>query len=59
MRTALADLGLTHLFVLYPGTAVYRMDERITAWPIGELTSLPAALGARRPERAVRSPKRT
>lgn len=30
MRIALADLGLHHLYVVYPGSKTYPLDERIT-----------------------------
>ena len=33
MRVALADLGLDHLWVLYPGDRTYPLDDRITVLP--------------------------
>lgn len=36
MRTALEDLGLERLFVVYPGLHRYDLDERITAVPVRE-----------------------
>jgi len=34
MKIALSDLKLEHLWVIYPGKAVYPMEEQITAWPL-------------------------
>lgn len=39
MRTAIADLRLDHLAVLYPGTRRYSLDEKITVAPLSELAS--------------------
>lgn len=36
MRTAIADLGLDRLFVVYPGRLRYDLDEHITAIPVRE-----------------------
>ncbi len=44
MRSASTELDLEHLWVVYPGKARYRLDERITALPLPEV---PAVLGAR------------
>jgi len=38
MHTALQDLGLDHLWVVYPGTESYRLADRLTVIPI---TSVP------------------
>jgi hypothetical protein len=43
MRTAIADLGLDKIWVLYPGSHIYPMDETISACPlerIGEIQEL-------------------
>ena len=40
MHTAITDLGLEHLWVIYPGTVRYRLREKITALPIFDITSL-------------------
>ena len=40
MRTALADLRLNHLWVLYPGEESYPIDERITALPVTQVPEL-------------------
>jgi hypothetical protein len=37
MHTALRDLGLEHLWVLYPGRDRYPLHERITALPLPQL----------------------
>lgn len=42
MHSASTELDLEHLWVVYPGKARYRLDERITALP---LTEVPAVLG--------------
>lgn len=41
MRVALADLGLTHLWIIYPGNAAYDLDERLSVLPLGEIRYLP------------------
>ncbi len=40
MRTALRDLALQHLWVVYPGDETYTLDERITALPIGKVPGI-------------------
>ena len=37
MRTAKAELGLDHLWVIHPGAHGYPMDEGMTALPLGNL----------------------
>jgi hypothetical protein len=54
MRTALEDLALDHLWVVYPGEHRYPIDERISAWPIQDVAALPEALGASRRRRPTR-----
>ena len=44
MRTALSDLGLEHLWIVYPGPHRYPVDEQISAWPLQEITKLPVAI---------------
>jgi predicted AAA+ superfamily ATPase len=39
-RIALADLGLEHLWTLYPGTDAYELDERLSVLPLRELPAL-------------------
>jgi hypothetical protein len=38
MRSALEDLGLAHLWVVYPGSRKYRLADRITVLPLSEMT---------------------
>jgi len=40
MRIALADLGLEHLFVVYPGHHRYPLEEKLTATPLPELLEI-------------------
>jgi len=44
MHTALADLGLAHLWVVYPGEKRYDLTDQITVVPAGEIPTLVAAL---------------
>ncbi len=46
MRVALADLALTHLWVVYPGTARYDLDKKITVIPASEIAMLADKLKA-------------
>jgi predicted AAA+ superfamily ATPase len=45
MQIALTDLGLEHLWVIYPGQHWYAVHEQISVWPLCALTYLPAQLG--------------
>jgi predicted AAA+ superfamily ATPase len=54
MWTAIEDLSLHHLWVVYPGRHSYRADEKITVWPIQEVARLPDALRAVRRRRRSR-----
>lgn len=45
MRSALQDLTLAHLWVLYPGRHSYPVHDRITAWPFQDFERLLAQLG--------------
>ncbi len=40
MRIALTDLGLAHLWVIYPGVERYQLDEKITALPARGIPAL-------------------
>lgn len=40
MRIAMADLGLEHLWVVYPGGLEYPLDEKITALPLSRIRRL-------------------
>lgn len=44
MRTAQADLGLAHLWLIHPGPHTYPVDEGITAMAIQDVGRLPDAL---------------
>ena len=44
MRTALADLRLDHLWVLYPGDRTYSLDDRITVLPAARIPHLPESI---------------
>lgn len=41
MRIAADELGLRHVWVLYPGKYAFQMDERVTAWPLEAIRTLP------------------
>ena len=62
MRIALADLGLAHLVVIYPGDTRYPISDRVTAVPLAELAGAGASaviapgMPGRRP-RAARGPQ--
>ena len=44
MRVAMEDLSLEHLSVVYPGREAYRLDEKISVLPIGQIPVLRARL---------------
>ena len=46
MHIALADLGLEHLWVIYPGKDRYALTEKITVVPAREIPTLVADLKA-------------
>jgi uncharacterized protein len=46
MHTALADLGLAHLWVIYPGDKRYGLTEKISVVPAAELPTLVGELKA-------------
>lgn len=46
MYIALTDLGLEHLWVIYPGKDRYALTEKITAVPAREIVALVDALKA-------------
>ena len=46
MRVALNDLGLEHLYVVYPGNEAYPLDERISALPVMDIPALARSFGA-------------
>jgi len=44
MQSALTDLSLAHLWMVYPGTVRYAAHEKITMLSLGEGTDLPAEI---------------
>jgi predicted AAA+ superfamily ATPase len=40
MRVALSDLDLEHLWIVYPGSDAYQLDERISVLPLREIFDL-------------------
>jgi hypothetical protein len=40
MHTAVADLKLDTLYVVYPGPQRYRLDRRVEVVPLGELPGI-------------------
>ena len=44
MRVALEDLGLEHLWVVYPGNEEYALDDRISVLPVAEIGTLAAGI---------------
>jgi len=56
MRTAIEDLALDNLWVIYPGQHRYPVDEKISVWPIRDVAALPGALGVSRRRRPLRGP---
>lgn len=46
MHSALDDLSLTHLWVIYPGTERYPAHEKITMLPLAKISRLPQEIAA-------------
>lgn len=44
MRIAKKELGLKHLWVLYPGKNFFPLDEDVTAWPVEAIRSMPLSV---------------
>jgi hypothetical protein len=44
MPIAIADLGLEHLWIVYPGEGQYPLDENITAIPLERVSDLAISL---------------
>ncbi len=44
MRIALADLGLEHLWIVYPGPDAYELDDRLSVLPLADVIDLPGRL---------------
>jgi hypothetical protein len=40
MRTALTDLDLEHLWVVYPGQHHYAVEKKMSVWPLRQLPDL-------------------
>ena len=38
MRIAIADLGLDHLYVVYPGERTFKLDDDITALSVRDIS---------------------
>ena len=47
MHVAMADLKLTHLWVVYPGRERFEISPGVSAWPLAELATLPRDLALR------------
>ncbi|MBA4389643.1 MAG: hypothetical protein C0399_01735 [Syntrophus sp. (in: bacteria)] len=45
MRTALVDLGLDHLWIIYPGKEIYPVHDKVTVWPLKEIAKLSDQFG--------------
>lgn len=59
MRTALEDLALDHLTVLYPGELRYALEHRVTVVPLAELATIGAAAVVPRPGASPRRSTRS
>ena len=46
MRVAMTDLGLTHLWVVYPGDEAYALDEAISVLPVAHIPNLALSLAS-------------
>jgi len=44
MHTAIDDLKLTHLWVVYPGVEPFPIAPHLSAWPLRDVTQLPREL---------------
>ena len=44
MRTALNDLDLEHLWIVYPGQHHYAVDKKVSVWPLRQLPDLATQL---------------
>jgi len=40
MRTAIDDLNLKHLWIVYPGKEAFPIDRRLSAWPLRDIAKL-------------------
>ncbi len=46
-HTAVNDLKLQHVWVVYPGAHVFPIDKKISAWPLAQAPSLPTEIDRR------------
>lgn len=51
MRIALHDLGLDHLWIVYPGRDSYDVDDKTTVWPLHDVPALRRELAKSRGRR--------
>jgi len=49
IRTALGDLPLKHVWIVYPGPEAYRLDDRVTALPLSAIGEVKERIGASKP----------
>lgn len=47
MRTAIDDLELKHLWIVYPGTTAFPIDKHLSAWPLRDIAELKKKLTTR------------
>lgn len=47
MRVALQDLGLDHLWIVYPGDEEYALDDRISVLPVTEIGTVVEGIGSK------------
>jgi hypothetical protein len=59
MRTAIEDLSLDHLWLIYPGEHAYPVDEAITVWPVRDVPALPETLDTSRRKGSTRRARRS
>lgn len=45
VHTAIEDLRLEHVWIVYPGGHVIQMDEKITGWPVRDVAALADQVG--------------
>ncbi len=46
MHIALSDLGLAHLWIIYPGLQTYELSDKITVMPLEEVEQLAQSLNS-------------
>jgi len=59
MRSAIEDLHLERLWVVYPGTVEYPLDQRVTVVPLEPAVRIAAALRDGPTDRTDRTDRRT